>query len=72
MNDEKCMMGDCVNGGLNLSACFSNNYIFVYYFIHHDKSGIFKTVFKLKTTPVQKSPPSSIKQHQLKKVRLQA
>ena len=40
MNDEEGMCCDCPNGDLSL---FSNSYIFVNYFIHHDKLGIFTT-----------------------------
>ena len=59
MNDEKCMMGDCVNGGLNLSACFSYNYILF-------------TILYIMTSRASLRPSSSLKQHQFKKVRLQA
>jgi hypothetical protein len=66
MNDEEGMCYDCPNGDLSL---FSNSYIFVYYFIHHDKLGIFTTgsvqilqhVTNINTTkPVSSFNPFSI------------
>ena len=39
------MFRDCLNGGLSL-VLFSNSYIFVCYFMHHDKASIFTPVFK--------------------------
>jgi len=43
---EECMWYDCLQG-----LFCSNSYIFVCYFVHHDKSSNFTPVFK--TTPVQ-------------------
>jgi hypothetical protein len=45
------MFRDWLEGGSSLSLYINNNYIVVFYFIHHDKSSIFTSVFK--TAPVQ-------------------
>ena len=43
MKDEEFMFRDCLKGGCLKDVYFSNNSIFVRYFIHHDKSIIFRT-----------------------------
>jgi hypothetical protein len=48
MKDEECMLCDCLKDGLSLF--FSNTYIFVCYFIHHDKPNIFALVLYVMIT----------------------
>ena len=50
MKDDECMFHDCLKGGLRLSCLVIATFLFAK-LIRHEKSSIYKHVFK--TAPVQ-------------------